>query len=192
MINVSAKTVTKKAQKFLRDVQNRDIPAAKRNATNYGARSVVTKVKKNLAKGARVQQKYIKSRIARGKYDKKKQGVYTRLVYTHLNPAGTKKYPTALVTQYRITKTGKKGKGHGQLRAMGRKYDRAFTYSRGWKIPMILQRKGPSAYPIERKTIDLGRWAPNSNRNTSYRVFPPKFKFEFERLLKIKVKKRAR
>jgi len=192
MIGPVAKTSTKAAKKFLKNVQKRDIPAAQRNATNKAAGVVVTNVKRRLAKGAKVQQKYVANRIRKGKYQKKLQGVKTYLIHTHLNPAGTRKYPSVLSSTYRITKTGKKGKGHGQLRAMGRKYDRAFTYSKGWKVPMILQRTGPKAYPLERKTIELGGWAKNSNRNTSHRLFPPKFKKEFDRLLKVKVSKRAR
>ena len=191
MLSVAIKTSTKKAQKYLRGVQRKDIPSAQRMATIGGARASVTASKRKLAKGAKVSQKFIAGRVAKGKYNKKREGLYVYLIHTHINPAGTRKYPQALKSAYRITKTGKKGKGHGQLHAMGRKYDRAFTYSNGWKVPMILQRKGSKAYPIERKTIELGAPAVISNRRVLNRTFPPKFKSEFERLLKVKVKRRA-
>lgn len=186
MIGVKVTIQSGQTAKMLRDVYRKDIPAAKASAFRRAGAAAKTQVTRNIARGARVAQKFVRGRIGVSKYNDSLDGIVLYLRHMHINPAGTKKYPQALTTNYRITKRGHYGKGHGDFRAMGRTYSNKthHLYSKRFQVPLILKETASGGHAPER--IQLGSWAENSMKNTARRIVPKvfdkRFKHELRRL----------
>ena len=190
MIGVSAKTSIKKAQKYLRDVQKRDIPAAQKMAVVSAARACKKPVNSAVAARVPIQKMYITRRLFMKSYDKRLEGVMMNFYRRDINAAGPKS-KQAKVTVPGLTATGRKKKNHGKVVAIGRAYSNAWP-NKGKYNPIILQRNGKSAYPIHVVMIKVGSWSSKISQRIAGRVFPPKFEKEYNRQLKRKVAKRAR
>ena len=191
MIGVTVAVSSAKAAKMLVDVQRKDIPAAKAAAFRRAGASAKTQVTRNIAKGAKVAQKFVRGRVGVSKYNKRLDGIAIYLRHTHINPAGTKKHPQALATNYRVTKRGHYGKGHGDFKAMGRTYSSKthHLYSKRFQVPLILKESGGGGHEPER--IKLGSWAENSLRNTARRIVPTVFEKRFVHELKRRASRRG-
>ena len=190
MISMKATTSIKSAKKYLKDVQKKDIPTTRKMATVSAARACKKPINDALVARLHVQKKYVSRRTWVSKYDKKTEGVTLTFYSAFLNAAGPKKKPAPIKVPG-LTATGRKKKNHGKVVAMGRVYSSAWAFH-GSHNAIILQRnKGSKRYPIHVAKIPVGKWAEKMKVRKAEAVFPPKFKKEYERILKAKVKKRA-
>ena len=195
MIGLSVAVKSAKVSKMLVDSHRKDIPAARDAAFKRAGKAAKTQITKRIAKGAKVPQKYVRGRIGvgvtRSRKDRKANGVVIYLRSTHINPAGTKKYPQALKTNYRITKSGHTGKGHGDFKAMGRTYSNKthHLYAKRFPVPLIL-KDSPTGGSVQER-IKLGKWAENSMKNTARRIVPQVFIKRFEHELGRRAKRRG-
>lgn len=191
MIGLRVAVQAGQTAKMLSDVYRKDIPAAKAAAFKRAGASAKSQATRNLARGAHVAQKFVRGRIGVGKYNRRLDGIALYLRHTHINPAGTKKHPQALATNYRITKRGHYGKGHGDFKAMGRTYSNRthHLYSERFQVPLILRENPNGGNTPER--IQLGSWAENSLKNTARRIVPQVFEKRFVHELRRRAARRG-
>jgi hypothetical protein len=193
MIQAAVKVSSRKAVKAVKDIQSKDIPTAQVRAGKRAAQKTATVARREIASRAGVAQKYLAKRFSTTGGTKARPRSRTTVRHLHLNPAGTKKYPVAISTTYKITKTGKRGKGHGQIKAMGKSYPRAFIYNnRGqYRVPIILQRTGQGRLPVHKVTIEIGQPAVESTKRAARLHGAKTYVKEFDRQLKARIRKRV-
>lgn len=182
-MGISIQFDTKAVLKQLKGIQKDDIPYAQIMAGKDAAKKGASVARRAVAKDARVPMKYVnRFRTTGGNKRKREPRAAVYFKHLHINPAGTKKHPNAVQTLHRITKTGKRGKGHGNLKAMGHTYERAFLLHKStrYRVPLIMQRKGSNATPIDRVTIPLGTAAVAKVRRIVKKEAPPVYARRFE------------
>ena len=189
MISMKATTSIKSAMKYLKDVQKKDIPTAQKFATVDAGRKCAAMSRKRISRVTKVQRKYITNRVRLSKYHNKKRSIFLSLSHIHINPAGTTKYPAALMSVSSRTKTGRKTKYYGQVKAIGGYYKNVIVYQGKYKSPMLLRPVGKGG--MVQVKIELGAWAIRDMDRITKIYFPKTFKKRYEQLLQMKVKKRA-
>jgi len=193
-MGVSIQFETKAVVKMFKGIQKDDIPLAQIRAGKDAANKAATAAKRQTARDAKVAAKYVnRFRTTGGDKRKREPKAAVYFKHLHINPAGTKKHPNAVQTIFKITKTGKKGKGHGQIKAMGHTYQRAFIMQKSMKyrVPLIMQRRGSRSMPIDKVTIPLGAEATAKVRMIVKRVAPPVYVKRFEYHLNRRLKRRG-
>ena len=182
-MRLSMKVTTAKVAKNLRDIQTKDIPAAKHRAFTTGAKTGISRASKQLAANLNVPawmirgQKGKGSRFSKSRYDTKKDRGFITFRTRHINPAGTKRKQRPI----RVYKNGSVG-------VPGHKFDNAF--GKNFRhFDSIYKKKAGGGLDIAK--IEITQAHISAVKRTLRRVIPREFAKKFEKELAYKLRKRG-
>lgn len=166
----------KKVSRVLKDIEKKDVPAAKASAFARAGSTGTSKAAAAVAKWANVPKWMIAgvgaagggkkkgSRISRTKYIRRVDGIYVTFRSTHLNPVGT-------VRKSRKPRYTRRGVRVGKQSYPG-------SYIKNYKYSAAIYERGTGDGRLQK--IQLGPRAEFTVRNTLNRVVPKVFKRRFE------------
>lgn len=184
---VTIKAEFKAARKVLKNISEKDVPAARVAALNRAGRSGITGSRRAVSASTNITQKHIKHRFslakAKGKKGLRSESVAMFFRYHPMNPA----YMDPVAVGGSNFKKG--GRRAGYIKAGKQKYERAWIWDRRGSV--ILQRdEGVGREPYGPVFVEIGKPAVNVARREFRRIVPPEFKKRFKHELDFRVKRR--
>lgn len=206
MIQFTVKANTRKIARALRDIHTKDVPKAQFWATRDAIRRSMTASRRALVSDRGVKAMYIPGakatpgRTRRGSgsrfhgswgSEKKPHGQIVFLS-NHINPTGTKKNPGQYRVNNKLTKTGKKGKNYGKIKAIGGTYDKVFLVKNGHRgMPLMFKRLGKGRGNIKQVTIEMGYHAEGIVRTVATSTYKSVYEKKLTETMKKRIKRRG-